>query len=217
MASHRARLAQRVRAGHDALGMSSFAFPPMLAPRRYVPQSAALELTTRHDPQCRPDRVRHVLASRGPAASDASLDGYAAVLCTEVTCQVLAKRKVHASINQAELYALYQAVCHFFHQLRASNVVIHMDSQVGLCCIEKRFSPVYALDNLVNRIWARLDRCRPTSVRFEKIPSKLNPADAPSRDRPIDEELPSVHGLQYVPLDHFGGWHEYGESDGSED
>ena len=149
--------------------------------------------------------------------TDASLDGYAAVLCTEVTCQVLAKRKVHASINQAELYALYQAVCHFFHQLRASNVVIHMDSQVGLCCIEKRFSPVYALDNLVNRIWARLDRCRPTSVRFEKIPSRLNPADAPSRDRPIDEELPSVHGLQYIPLDHFGGWHEYGESDGSED
>ena len=150
--------------------------------------------------------------------TDASLEGYAAVLCTEVNCHVLAKRRAHASINQAELYALDQALRTFFHQIRASWLIIHMDSQVALRCLEKRSSTVFALHGLVQRIWSTLDRCEPKSIRFEKIPSKLNPADAPSRNRPVDTRLPATLGLQVIPLQPFGwGGIEYYESDGEED
>ena len=149
--------------------------------------------------------------------TDASLDGYAAVLCTKVNCQVLAKRRSHTSINQAELFALEQGLRFFFHQLRAARVVVHMDSQVALRCIGKRHSPVFVLQNLVQRIWSVIERIRPLSIEFEKIPSKLNPADAPSRNRPIDTELPSTLGRQQIPLDATGEWCEYDMSDSGED
>ena len=90
-----------------------------------------------------------------------------------------------------------------------------MDSQGALRCMSKRYSPVFVLQNLVQRICA-IERIRPLSIEFEKIPSKLSPADAPSRNRPIDTELPSTLGRQQIPLDATGEWCEYDTSDSGE-
>ncbi len=127
--------------------------------------------------------------------TDASLEGYGAVLTTSSTYRVLSVRKRFDTINEAEIYALDAALRHFYDELRHRKVSIYMDSQVALACMANLKSAAQHLDKLVQRVTKRLNRLDLSEIDWVKIDTSENPADAPSRDRDVNVDLPSLRGI----------------------
>ena len=127
--------------------------------------------------------------------TDASLDGYAAVLCTTHTFRTAHGQKRFETINAGELYAVDQALRLFFFELKYKKVELCMDSQVGIACIRNATSTSRNLDKLVQRVTKTLNRLELADLVLTKVHTKENPADAPSRQRQVNVDLPSLRGI----------------------
>ncbi len=128
---------------------------------------------------------------RGPRRPTAPLHwSIPAVLCTEVICQALAKRRPHPSISQAEPFTLEQSLRFFYHRLRALRVVVHMDSQVALRCICRRYSPVFVLRTSCSASGALLREFAHSPLSSRKSPGN---SIQPTHRRGTDQSTPSSH------------------------
>ena len=81
-----------------------------------------------------------------------------------------------------ELLALAAFVEDFAPHLAGQSIWIYMDNNNCLSAMTRGDSNTEAVAILVGRIWGTLQRYH-ISAWFSRIPSKLNPADLPTRDK----------------------------------
>ena len=83
-------------------------------------------------------------------------------------------------INPFELATVILAISFWGPRLRGASVCVFIDNTVALACARKGTSSACDLARLSFALWARA-RAFDLTLRVAWVPSKLNPADAPSR------------------------------------
>ena len=100
-------------------------------------------------------------------------------------------------IYALELFSVVAAVFGFRKYLRSSNIIIFIDNDAADLALIKASSKSKFVHHLIRIFW-KLASTIPFSVWFERVPSKSNLADFPSRGRPpvlpfrSSSQLPSL-------------------------
>lgn len=130
--------------------------------------------------------------------TDASLTGWGAIIIDHRSCTIsIAGERwsdevlSHSpSINVLEMYALQRACIRFQETLSNATVRIYVDNTSTLHLASSRStSSGYALNTAASVLRQTLQRLNIITTDILYIASNSNPADAPSRDRPVDLNL----------------------------
>ena len=128
------------------------------------------------------ERIMHVAASKAP----------------EDFCTWLGERMKNP-IAPLEAYAAYAAVHHFQDRLEGMNIILFEDNTVVENALITGSSDCEVTNELAHQFWLLCTR-KKLSVWIERVPSKSNLADIPSRQSlgapPISENLPE--GMPFI-------------------
>ena len=116
--------------------------------------------------------------------TDACKQGWGAVIFTtegDVLTIGAQWTSMHASrtINELEAQAVFNAVTHFWPQLRGKPLQLYVDNTSVIGALNKGYSPSFNLNKQILKACNALQSI-PVTIRY--IHTSINPADAPSRD-----------------------------------
>ena len=97
-------------------------------------------------------------------------------------------------ISQAELYAVLAARVYFREKIKnRRRSLFFVDNEAARCSVIKAFSPSKTMQKLV-RMFHEVDMLAPSAWWIERVPSKSNPADMPSK--PLSAQIQfCFHGV----------------------